>query len=442
MIQRFFLAVVLCSAFLPAISRAADGEHLRVFLVTFGPGDEVWEKFGHNAIWIHDPDAIDPAAKDIDYNWGVFDFGSGISGLFDFIGRFIQGRLLYAMSGYDVHGHTALDTLDYYQSVNRSVLLQELDLSAEQKAKLQATLRAQDTDANRHYLYDYYVNNCSTKVRDAIDQATGGQIKPQLQSIPTGTTFRSHTSRLTADSLWLYTSLYYVLGHPVDHPLSAWEESFLPEKLSNHLRSTKIDGHPLIASEQRIFSGTRIPMRDAPPNFLAGYLTTGILWGASMLACVFAMNRWKRTGFVGFVLLAIAWSLLAGLGGAISTWGILFTDHTAARYNENLMQCAPISLLLIFFAPKARRWKRTALYLSAIAAGLSLLGFLLKMTPWFWQTNSNIIALALPAHIGLMVAIAKLTGQFQRGAHEQTQTGNGGKDDTGPGGTTGRRVRA
>ncbi len=221
-----------------------------MFLVTFGPGDEVWEKFGHNAIWIHDEDATDPALRDIDYNWGVFDFGTGLSGLADFVGRFIQGRLLYSMSGYDPGGHTALDTLGYYQSVNRSVLVQKLDLSADEKVAMQSALRAQDTPANRYYLYDYYTNNCSTKVRDALDSATGGQIKAQLTNVPTGTTFRWHTSRLTADSLWLYTSLYYVLGHRVDRPISAWEESFLPEKLSIYMRSVKVDGHPIVSMRE------------------------------------------------------------------------------------------------------------------------------------------------------------------------------------------------
>jgi hypothetical protein len=408
--RRILRAIFLIVILVPMSARAAAaGENLSVYLLTFGPGDEAWEKFGHNAIWLRDETARDPAAGDIDYNWGVFDFGTGLSGLLDFIGRFIQGRLLYSMSGY-VPGHTALDTLEYYQSVNRSVLVQKLELSGEEKLALETALAAQDRPGKREYLYDYYVNNCSTKVRDAIDQATGGQIKPQLAGIATGTTFRWHTSRLTADTLWLYTSLYYVLGHPVDRPLSAWEESFLPEKLSGHLRAVTIDGHPLISMEKRLFASTRIPERDAPPKYLAGFLVAGIVVGAAMVGCVVAMKRWRRLGFIGFVIIAIAWSLMAGLAGGISKWGILFTDHTAARYNENLMQLAPISLALVVFAPLARRWKRTAFYLAVGAAGMSGVGFVLKVTPWFWQTNGNIVALALPAHVGLVIAVGKLSG--------------------------------
>src|SRR5438046_2581918 len=42
-------------------------DRVRVYLVTIGQGAEVWEKFGHNMIWIHDPQAR-PGAVDAAYN--------------------------------------------------------------------------------------------------------------------------------------------------------------------------------------------------------------------------------------------------------------------------------------------------------------------------------------------------------------------------------------
>ena len=60
--------------------------------MTMGPGDEVWEKFGHNAIWIHDS----LRNTDIAYNWGLFDFSAS-----DFLPRFLKGDMLYWMGGFD-----------------------------------------------------------------------------------------------------------------------------------------------------------------------------------------------------------------------------------------------------------------------------------------------------------------------------------------------------
>src|SRR6266496_1414666 len=76
----------------------ADAAH--VYIITFGPGAEVWEKFGHNMLLIHDPQGriVDSQGAagitDAAYNWGMFDFDS----YYPF--RFIAGKLRYWMDAY------------------------------------------------------------------------------------------------------------------------------------------------------------------------------------------------------------------------------------------------------------------------------------------------------------------------------------------------------
>ena len=77
---------------------------------------------------------------------------------------------------------------------------------------------------NRDYRYDYYRDNCSTRVRDALDRVLGGDPRADWGG-PTGTTYRSHTRRLTTEDLPLYTGLEDGLGEPVDRPIDEWEES-------------------------------------------------------------------------------------------------------------------------------------------------------------------------------------------------------------------------
>ena len=72
----------------PSLPVAVPGSELTIYLMTMGPGDQVWEKFGHNAIWIHD----DLRHTDIAYNWGLFDFNA-----VDFYPRFLKGEMLYSM---------------------------------------------------------------------------------------------------------------------------------------------------------------------------------------------------------------------------------------------------------------------------------------------------------------------------------------------------------
>jgi len=61
-----------------------DPPVLEVFLLTVGPGDAIWEKFGHNALVFQD----NRDGTMMAYNWGIFDFRQH-----DFIMRLAKGRM-------------------------------------------------------------------------------------------------------------------------------------------------------------------------------------------------------------------------------------------------------------------------------------------------------------------------------------------------------------
>ena len=131
--------------------------------MTMGPGEQVWERFGHNAIWIHD--AV--AGTDIAYNYGLFDFHQQ-----DFLPRFIRGQMWYWMAGFPAQPY-----VQTYVRANRSVWLQQLDLPPAARLELQRFLEWNARPENRFYHYDYYKDNCSTRVRDALDRVIGGRIQ-------------------------------------------------------------------------------------------------------------------------------------------------------------------------------------------------------------------------------------------------------------------------
>ncbi|MFB6241103.1 MAG: DUF4105 domain-containing protein [Gemmatimonadota bacterium] len=93
----------------------ASPDSLQVFLLTFGRGDRVWERFGHNALWIHDG----PAGTDRVYNWGIFDFEQA-----NFIPRLLTGQMRYRLAVFPLEG-----TMRQYRLANRSVFLQQLRLT-------------------------------------------------------------------------------------------------------------------------------------------------------------------------------------------------------------------------------------------------------------------------------------------------------------------------
>ena len=160
------------------------GEDISVALVTFGPGTEVWERFGHNAILIdlHEPNKH----VRLLYNYGMFDFAQK-----DFFLNFARGRMLYRIAVDD-----PADEFPFYRSEGRWIVEQDLNLTPEQRVKLFDYLEQNIRPENAQYRYDYFTANCATRVRDALDTALDGAIHTQLIAPSRGFTYRMDSMRL------------------------------------------------------------------------------------------------------------------------------------------------------------------------------------------------------------------------------------------------------
>jgi hypothetical protein len=290
---------------------------------------------------------------------------------------------------------------------------QELNLSPAQVRALLDLCRWNDTDANRGYRYDYYLDNCSTRVRDALDMALNGQIKSQATTQPSPLTFRSETSRLMAGDLPLYIGLYYVLGQPADRPINAWEEMFIPMRLSEQLNAMTITDSsgavvPLVKKETVLAVSKGRAERQSPPNWIAWFGLAGTVVGAGIFLA--ARSRMKnQLAKWGFVALVGFWSLLSGFAGLLTIYLWVLTDHAAAGLNENILQLNPLQLPLVILVPLLLRARPRGMKMAIILAGIglagSILGLLLQVLPMMDQVNGNMIALALPINAGVFIAL-------------------------------------
>jgi hypothetical protein len=399
-----FLVALHCATAPLAAQEPYAQPQLRVFHVIVGPGEIFFERFGHNAIWIRNH----AAGTDMAYNYGVFDFEQE-----NFIWRFIQGRMLYRIerfpSDWMITGYVEYD--------RRSVHIQELNLTADQARELQAFLEWNALPENQSYRYDYFRDNCSTRVRDALDRVLGGAIRARSESIDTGRSYRWHTRRLAAEELWLYFSLHYLLGQPTDRPISAWEEMFLPLRLQEWLRDIQVTTEagetvPLVKREWTVFENPMLAEREAPPRWIAWFIAAGVVIGGLLALFAYLSPRpwWAR---IGLALLGVIWGTLSGVYASIIAWAWLFTDHEDARPNENILQLSPLGLLLVVLVPLVsfgyRRGAGFARYVALAAGGLALLGFILQVLPFMDQLNGEIIALALPINLALAWSMWRLT---------------------------------
>ena len=382
---------------------AEPGSNLTVYLLTFGWGDAVWERFGHNAIRIKDRSR----GTDVTYNWGMFDFNQP-----HFLTRFLTGDTRYWMEAIDLD-----PMLRYYKQHNRSILAQELNMSPAQRLKLQQFVEWNALPQNKFYRYDYYRDNCSTRLRDALDHALSGQLQLATVSRMTTGTYRWHTQRLMKGDIPLYTGVTLALGHPADKPLSLWDEMFLPVRMANDLRTVSIPDTsgtriPLVRSESALFTAGRPPEPSEPPNYLPFYVAFGILLAAAMIILVRSAEGGHRVAFFAATAIATLWSFVAGLAGTALVIAWLFTKHYFMSRNENLMHFDPLSLALAVLIPLSvygLRGVSRARKLSGFVAALSLFGFVLQGLPAFDQKNGEIIALALPINLAVWWTVHRLT---------------------------------
>ncbi|HLA15025.1 MAG TPA: DUF4105 domain-containing protein [Gemmatimonadaceae bacterium] len=390
--------------FVPLAPAGEPGSELTVYLLTIGQGDEVWELFGHNAIWIKDRSD----GSDITYNWGMFDFAQP-----NFVGRFLTGNTLYWMEGIDLEA-----MLQAYTRRNRSLLAQELNLTPAQRLSLKHALEENARPENKFYRYDYYRDNCSTRLRDMLDRALGGQLQTATTTRITSETYRSHTQRLTRGNLPVYAGITLALGHPADRPISRWEEMFLPVRMANHLRAVRVTDTldarvPLVRSEMALFTAGRAPEPAAPPNYLPWFVALGIAIGGALIALVSQAEGGGRLALFGATIIATLWSLVAGIAGTALVAAWAFTRHHFMSWNENLLQLSPLSLGLVVLIPLSvyrLRGVARARQLSAIVAALSLFGLIAQGVPFFRQLNGEMIALGLPINLAVVWTVYRLTG--------------------------------
>jgi hypothetical protein len=394
----------------PSAARAEAGDDLTISVLTFGPGDHPFFKFGHNAILVHNARSRNGRADQV-YNFGTFLFDSPL-----LIPVFLRGKLLDWLSSQSLGG-----TLAAYHHENRSIDAQELNLTPAQRLELATALEVNARDENKEYKYDYYRDNCSTRVRDAVDRVTGGRVKA-ASTAPARMTWRDHTMRLTADDLPIYLGLYVAMGSFIDQPITVWEEMFLPARLQETLRTVTIPGPngdiPLVKKETTLLAAERAPLRAEPPHWTLRMGLVGALLGGG-LAALGALGQKNRKARVAFGLVLAPVGFLLGLLGCIFLMFWLVTDHEVAYHNENILQCVPWALALVPASVRVALDRaggiRRAFVLCRAAAVASGVGLVLKILPWFHQGNGQIIALLLPLWAGATYGLWRLGGGATRG---------------------------
>jgi len=217
-------------------------QNMEVFLLTGGAGSLVWENFGHSSFVFKMPNG-----DEISFDYGIFSFDKG------FYTNFALGRLYYSMLVSYAHYRVSSLIDD-----DRSVQYLKLDLDNIQKCNLARFLEYNAKSGNNVYLYNYYTDNCATRLRDSYNAVNNNRFRLWAEKKDMNETLRDYSKRYLSRSGFIIDwGINYLLGPNVDRKITLWEAMFLPDVLNNAISEFQNNTPDLIYKSEN---------RDDTPN--------------------------------------------------------------------------------------------------------------------------------------------------------------------------------
>ncbi len=403
---RFAVAAVLLATTVVSLVASAStlgaqepGASLRISVLTFGQGPAVFERFGHNALRVQDT----ATGLDLAYNWGMFSFEQP-----NFLGRFLSGDTQYWVEAFPT-----LFLLQVYREQDRHSVEQVLALTPAQRLEIANFVANNAREANKYYRYDYFRDNCSTRLRDALDRVLGGSLQRRFEPIVTPWTYRSESVRLTHEDGLAQAGIDVALGPRADVPLTAWQSMFIPMRLRDYLRDVTVPAAEgpaikLVAEEIVLYEAKRTP--ELPERRGLSIGAWGPVLGAWMfLLAPVGMVARRRTR-IPAAIMAVLFYLLTGLVGLLIVGMWVGSAHVFWYNNFNLLLFSPFALLAAIPAARAilvgELGPRTKGLVLAVFGG-ALVALVLSLV--VDQRLLGPLLLVMPAHVGLGVLIWRHT---------------------------------
>ncbi|HEX6225027.1 MAG TPA: DUF4105 domain-containing protein [Chryseolinea sp.] len=362
--------------------KAQLSEQAIISVLTCGPYQgELYSAFGHSAFRIYDPvNNINVAC-----NYGTFDFNQP-----NFYLNFARGYNLYKLS---IQDYQRFEDLYIYE--NRFIHEQVLNLTPQQKQQLFSYLEWNSKPENASYYYDYFYDNCSTKIRDVLLEALGKDVIFDESHITTDYSIRELTDFYLKQQPWGDLGIDICLGLPMDKKAAPLEYMFLPDYVETAFDHASIvhgsSTVPLVKEKHITYEAREEePTRGLPhPLYVFGLIA---LLAIALSAWDF--KRKKSSDWFDIALFGIT-----GLIGILLVVLWFFTNHQAAAKNLNLLWAFPLNFVAAIAMRKPRPWLTNYFLFFAALTLLTLVSWPILPQTLHYALIPLVVALALRAFI-------------------------------------------
>jgi hypothetical protein len=350
--KKAYLIITIVSLFFGRITYAQNENDTIVYLLTCKPGTEIYSIYGHNALRVVDR----YSGTDLVYNWGVFDFETP-----NFAWKFARGRLDYMI---DMGTMNSFLRVYFYEE--RGVISQRINLTPKNVRKLLELIEENLKPENVKYSYDFFYDNCATRIRDILENAADGKIyyPPDIES-PKQQTFRDMIGEYQKPYQWLKFGIDLALGSPCDKKVSFRQRMFLPLEMQECLSKAviHIDGRvvPLLQNPEIIID------YDMPVVKSSILLSPEIIFALILILLVIFIPLIRKKTYINSIDIFIffIFSLLA----VLMLFFNFFADHAQTKMNLNIIWLNPfiiICLILLIQNKTGIIWFRLVFYFSIL----------------------------------------------------------------------------
>jgi hypothetical protein len=360
-----------------------------ISIVTIAPGSSLNDAFGHNAIRIKDANKN----LDVTFDYGRFDFNAP-----NFYLNFARGKL-----NYSIGTNRYSDILKFYEWQNRTIEEQVLNLTLTQRQKLFDYLLNNYKPENRNYLYDFFYDNCATKIKDVINVATNNSIEYNTPENFVSKTFRTLIQDKLYWNTWGSLGIDIALGSVIDQNATPEEYMFLPSYIHSFFNnaSFKTTNTALVKESKTIFQQKSIKKKKhflISPVFILGILGLFIIFityrdfTKNMRSKWLDITLFSITGIIGVIVLLLWFA----------------TDHSSTHQNYNLLWACALNIIFMgqLFKNKVPNW---------FIKYLKFLIILLCLLTLHWIIGVQVFAYGLiPLLIGLLIRYLYLIKYFNK----------------------------
>ena len=297
----------------------------QISILTCAPGiHDLHAYFGHTAIRVKDPE------RNLDqiYNYGTFDFKTP-----NFYLKFCRGQLLYQVISYPYKYFP----YEYYKE-NRWVKSQVLNLTAAENQKLYDFLEWNILPENKKYRYDFFYDNCSTKMHEIIEQCIA-PIKFDYSDFPKNLTHRNLIHQYLPKNSWTLFGIDLALGAVIDKKADNKAYMFLPDFTWLGFQKSSLQGKKLVKENLDILPDYHLKIHSTP-FLLSPIFTCIVIFCICILLLLFPL---KATNVLSNILMSFV-----GISGVVIVLLWFFTEHSTTKMNFNILWANPILLSIVF----------------------------------------------------------------------------------------------